>query len=359
MLVKRNKKWHCIFYIAPGKQKWVSTKTANKKEAQKVYNILYAEINQVKERRRYSTHIADIADSITQVTIPTPGFPLSDVWDKYCELCEKEPDRQKKTYWNAFEKWVATNRSECSSVNDITRRIALDFTDLYRTKTAKTFNNVKGYLSAILRKIMLHADLKENVFELIPSRSVDSKPYRNFSDKEIKKILKSCKGSYWYDMTLLSYYTGLRKKDCFCLKWESFNSDLGILELKPAKTKRNQKAVYIHLHDDILKRIKKQKKTGEYIFPKAFADYKRNTGTFVNSYAKKLKELKIKETSEGLVSFHSLRATFVTNAEESGVSRQIIQGVVGHESPTMTKRYSHDKISGKIIKNLKSVIEDN
>ena len=59
-------------------------------------------------------------------------------------------------------------------------------------------------------------------------------------------------------------------------------------------------------------------------------------------FGKILTDCNIVDDARGNVGFYSIRHTFVTQAEESGVDRKIIQGIVGQGSPVMTGHYSHD-----------------
>ncbi len=353
MITKRNKIWHAVIHISPTKQKWISTQTGDKRKAQRIHDHLVAEIQTIKKKERYSSFLADIADSLTKQTISSPGYPLEDVWQKFSDLQEQPPSKQKKYAWNKFTRWIEHNYPICTTINDITRRIALSYMDTFRKLTPKTFNNNKGHVSIIFKALMIYADIAENPFDLIPARSADSKPYRNYSDNEVQLILDYTKGTFWHDITLLAYHTGLRKKDISLLKWEDLHDD--IIKLIPAKTKRNKKAVIIPLHNEAFEIIKNQKRTSIYVFAEAAKQYKSDTQSYRSAFGKILKALEIKENTEGQVGFHSLRSTFVTNCEESGIPRHIIMGIVGHGSSAMTKLYSHDIQSAKIIQKLKSL----
>ncbi|OGV21107.1 MAG: hypothetical protein A2X47_05645 [Lentisphaerae bacterium GWF2_38_69] len=75
------------------------------------------------------------------------------------------------------------------------------------------------------------------------------------------------------------------------------------------------------------------------------------------TFGKILDKCNIKSNARGNVGFHSLRHTFVTLAEESGIDRRIIQGVVGHGSPVMTGHYSHDLKCIREIDKMPSLLE--
>jgi integrase len=127
------------------------------------------------------------------------------------------------------------------------------------------------------------------------------------------------------------------------------------MELVPHKTARKKKAVVVHLHGDVKAVIKALPRGGEYLFPDAVGKY--GNSLFQKEFGTLLDELKITDDDSGKVGFHSLRKAFVTECEERGISRQVVQGVVGHGSAQMTAYYSHDKKSGAVITTLPSIME--
>ena len=123
----------------------------------------------------------------------------------------------------------------------------------------------------------------------------------------------------------------------------------------PARTSRFRKAVYIHLHKDVIDVLNKasENNLSDYFYPEAVEQY--GSGSFGVQFKKILKKANVTDNKHGKASFHSLRSTFITNCEEAGISRTVIQGIVGHGSPHMTERYSEDKKSGSILKDMPSI----
>ncbi len=56
------------------------------------------------------------------------------------------------------------------------------------------------------------------------------------------------------------------------------------------------------------------------------------------------------------VSFHSLRHTFVSLAANAGVPLAIVQAIVGHSNPAMTRHYFHE--STDALKNAVATLPD-
>ena len=195
----------------------------------------------------------------------------------------------------------------------------------------------------------------KNIWKDIPTRTgAHSIKYRAYSDQEVKRILKNCTG-FHYDAVIIAFHTGLRFKDICHLRIEDVDLEAGAIEIIPAKTSRFKKAVYIHLHKDVIDVLKKASENNfsDYFYPEAVEQY--GSSSFGVQFKRILKKANVKDDRHGKASFHSLRSTFITNCEEAGISRTVIQGIVGHSSPHMTERYSEDKKSGRILKEMPSI----
>ena len=226
--------------------------------------------------------------------------------------------------------------------------------DTYNKAAPKTYNNNRGSLSVLWNMLAVY-DV-ENVWQKIPPRTGGKAvKYRAYTDDEVRRILANCTG-FWYDAVVIAFYTGLRISDITHLKLEDINFDGEFIEITPQKTSRFKRAVFIHLHKkvvDILKRAAAGKQASEYLYPIAVKQY--GSGYFSQQFRDILDAAKIKANKHGKIGFHSLRSTFITNCEEAGIARNVIQGIVGHKSPHMTERYSEDRKSGEILKKMPSI----
>ena len=340
---KNSPYWYAVIYISPGKKKWFSTKTTSKREAQVIHDELEAKFK--KERNeKYLQQIlgVEVQDS--------KSLPLNKIWKEYTNLKgQVSPTTQKN--FNRFINWLKKTYPAITDCHEITKDIALEYIKRYSDAAPKTFNNNRSSLSSIWKMLKIH-DVN-NVWDLLPNKEGDSKPYRSLSIKEIRSILANSEG-FWHYATIISYHTGLRLKDIALLKWSDVKIRKEVIEKKPEKTKRYKRSVYIHLHTEVIKAIKAQKKENKFVFPDAAKLY--GSGKFNSHFPKILAECKIKDNKRGKASFHSLRASFITKCEEQGVDRKVIQGIVGHKSPAMTEHYSDDLESGKVIKSLPNIL---
>jgi len=61
------------------------------------------------------------------------------------------------------------------------------------------------------------------------------------------------------------------------------------------------------------------------------------------------------------VGFHSLRHTFVSLCRESNAPLAVVESIVGHSSPAMTRHYTHvgELAAGRAVAMLPSIMGDN
>jgi integrase len=353
MIYKRkgSKYWYAAFYIKGRDGNLIkrafSTKMEDKDKALEVEQSLKANVQELKEKKRYEKFILTTLEKLAAQTIERPGMPLSTVWEKFStdSTQSKRTEstmRTKRVWWNKFLEWIEENYSDVRTINEVSRDIAHEYMRTYNDKSSSTFNNCKNSLSSVWQTLMIPAGLKENIWRLISGAENDSTSYRDFSIDEVKTILSNTDG-FW------KYVVFLQKSQ--------IHGDY--IVLIPAKTQRKKKDVYIYLHPDLKKilefAISETAEDEKYVFPDAVKDYPRFA--FKTAYSAILNKCKIKADSRGNVGFHSLRHTFVTINEAAGVDRKVIQGVVGHGSPIMTGHYSHDRESVKILQQMPSLLE--
>ena len=80
--------------------------------------------------------------------------------------------------------------------------------------------------------------------------------------------------------------------------------------------------------------------------------YTPNDIRFRRAFGEILDRLGITDNARGIVTFNSLRDSFVTRCDEAGIPRHAIRGIVGHTSDEMTDLYSHDLESARKIQQL-------
>lgn len=356
--------YYAAFYVkAPDGtlvKKALSTKTADKNKALDFERDMKRSVEDLREKRRIESFIIDAVETMSGKTISRPGMPLSVVWGKYASdksQSKRTPRTQnaKRIVWERFCKWVKLEYAQVETLNDVSREIADAYLKTLSGKRAATYNNEKNSLSSIWHILTVEAGLKENIWSLFSGAEGDSVRYRDFSIEEVRNIL-AVSSDLWRCLVAVGFHTGLRLKDAAHLRKSQIQGDY--IELIPDKTQRIKKKVTIFIHPDLKKILDYQifalQKNADYLFPEAVEQYGKYA--FQMQFGKILELAKVAEDARGIVGFHSLRHTFVTMAETAGISRQTIQGIVGHGSPLMTEHYSHDTKASHVIALMPSLL---
>ena len=240
-------------------------------------------------------------------------------------------------------------------MDEITPEIAFGYLDAKcpNAKNGKNYNNIKSALNNVFKLTLLDAGLEESPFTRIPSRKNLSQHQRPFTEDEFVRIYNAAPEP-WKTASLIAWFTGLRQKDVFMLRWDQIQGD--VLVTVPAKTARFGRAVRIPIHPQLLEVLKSLPHYGDRVLGKW--DYRADT-PFRKAFGNLLRKLKITDNEDGFVAFNSLRDSFVTRCDEAGIPRHAVRGLVGHVSDDQTDLYSHDLESARLVQRLPRVKLDN
>jgi integrase len=169
----------------------------------------------------------------------------------------------------------------------------------------------------------------------------------------------------------LGIYSGLRLGDCATLRWGEVDLPRAMIRRIPNKTaRRNPKPVIVPIHPILIGMLSETplNKRGEYVLPEMAALYNRRTDMVTDMVQRHFKARGITLHKPGTgkdgkravieVGFHSLRHTFVSLCRESNAPLSVVESIVGHSSPAMTRHYTHvgELAAGRAVALLPSVM---
>jgi len=245
--------------------------------------------------------------------------------------------------WRAFVRDIG-----CTYMDEVTAEAAFDY--LNRKYKGKTYNNVKSALNAIFRVTLLDADLQESPFGRVPRQTFVPDHQRPFTEEEFVRIYQAAEEP-WKSAVLIAWFTGLRQKDVFTLRWRQIDGD--IITTIPAKTARFGRAVQIPIHPQLAEALKKLPRVGDRVL--GAWPYRPATKKFKGYFPGLLKQLGVQDNERGIVNFNCCRDSFVTRCDAAGIPRHAVRGLVGHVSDEQTDLYSHDLTSARLIQQLARV----
>ena len=313
-----------------------------------------------------------------------PPLSIAKAWEAY-EGSSERPDSGSETLlryqgcWNQFVDWLRSKKTPPEYLRDITPQIAREYAaHLTQSKSSpNTFNKHTGFLRLFFRVLSEPARMGDNPFEKIKRKKLKTQVRRELSLAELQSLLDSASGEL-QSLLYLGTFTGLRLGDCCTLKWGEVDLDRGIIRRIPSKTANTEgKPVTIGIPPALLNNLSKTQTRSQrgYVVPK-FADlytyenhegkhvrqslitdkvqahirrqgintHKAGTGTQIKPNPDKPGEYIEEDTGKRAVvevGFHSLRHTYVSLQAERGTPQAVVQAIVGHGNPAMTRHYTH------------------
>ena len=363
-LFKRGKVYYLRYRGENGKLVMKSLKTSNRVDAE-------SEKKRILENLRGLKRELDIihAKEKTLKTYSSKSFPISIIWQEF----EKELKRQGsskdssnryKFRINQFTNWIDEQHKEITKLAGITDDTAKTYADwLSDTDISnKTYNETLNALKRTIDVFKEQSGIAKNPFrkENIPRRDKAAFSRKEFTEAETMKLLNSfqdIKVLYKDEVEVLFYlgvFAGLRMKDAALLQWDSVDFNSNNIYLTPSKTRKYKTRVKIPLHPALKEKLYNAKnwQTDNYIMPTLANRYNRNRNNIkkyvtavieANNFKTTIDKKNTEDTRKHaacLYGFHSLRYTFVSVCAKAGIPATLVQDIVGHQNPAMTKHYT-------------------
>ena len=344
-----------------GKTYTKSTGTGVEREAQKVLEELVKPFMAKTDAERLENLAVKIEGrkaEIRRYEDSKPALALADGFEAYRRSRER-PDTGAATLdmyesqYNRLVRWAANNAPDAKEMRNFTRATA----DAFATYLAGELspNSFNKYITLFRRMWDILAEegrMTENPWAKIRHMALATHTRRELTIEELARVCGSVTG----EMRLLfavGIYTGLRLGDCAMLEWGAIDLARNRIMTIPRKTARhaNGKPVLIPLHPILaamLAEIPPEKRTG-YLLPELAAMYEHDTGMISNRIQAIFTRagIRTQTTAKGErarvdVGFHSLRHTFVSLSANAGAPLAVVQAIVGHSNPAMTRHYYHE-----------------
>lgn len=164
-------------------------------------------------------------------------------------------------------------------------------------------------------------------------KSKENRRDRVMSDEEEQRLLDVCinERAHLRGLIILAVDTGMRRGELLKLEWGMVDFPARMLRLpaRITKTKKPRTVALTRRNFDELERLHASCPDGQNLVFGITDNFKRAWGT-----AKRMAGI------EGL-NFHDLRHSFITRANETGLSRDIVTKASGHSTLDAYERYVH------------------
>jgi integrase len=306
----------------------------------------------------------------------SPPLVISQAWSTYLESPSR-PDTGPQTLivyeyqFGKFTEWMKEKHPELVAMRYVTKDIAEEYASIlnHGKLTPNTYNKHLNVLTMVFRVLKDKAKLTANPWEAIQRKRLTPHSRRELTLEELKKVCQNATGEL-RTLFALGVYTGLRQGDCATLRWGEVDLQRGVIRRVPNKTaRRNPKPVIVPIHQvlrDMLLEIPVEPRN-EYVLPKTADLYLNHRRMLVQAIQDHFTKCKIAVHKTGVhgrmqpvveVGFHSLRHTFVSLCRESNAPLAVVESIVGHSNPAMTRHYTHvgELAAGRAVAALPTII---
>lgn len=282
-------------------------------------------------------------------------FDEEKVWKTFAALHSTAcPQKMKayRGYWDDIYTVIHEKHPEVRHVSDVTTIHAIEwYGNLRNAKMANTTKNHYIAFSKMLFKTLGKTyGIIENPFtelKRLPENAVTRDAY---TPEELKKIGAYATG-WVYSICLTAISTGLRKGDICMLLKESVDMENRIISIE--KTRKTGVSVEIPILPGLYRHLREQylaHPDSPYVFPELAEMYSNpNRQRVITENVKRLlHKVGIDDTVKDVQGYakrvsvkdiHSFRHTFVYMASIHGIPLPVVQSIVGHLNPEMTKHY--------------------
>jgi hypothetical protein len=229
LLVKRaSSPFYYARFQVKGKDRWLSTKRTNRKEAQQALKLLVAQARNtlsIDEQVAVLVKLLDVLPKDVQAVkrqevvrtvlrAQEKKIALEDAWKRWLANPNKEYDPKPKTLlgyeaiWKRFKGWAVTKNLHF--LHEVSPEHAEQYgTNLWQSKTsASTYNQHIKYLRSLFNALELEAGLIGNPWARITSNKKNNEGgRRNLTLDELQTVFAKAEGNL-RELLLIGLFTG-------------------------------------------------------------------------------------------------------------------------------------------------------
>lgn len=385
-VLKRGTKYHYRFSVAKKIYCGACEGCSTKKEAEEFEKGVREELAHI---RRHST-VASLVESYRYELSGAEPVTLEEAFDKQLQRPTRKPLRReyinlRRSFWDDFRLYMAGRFPAVKNLADVrkthcetyvqhlvengrfNRAVAytragkeVAYTQKDYALSTKTIGEIARTASWVFNRLYEDAGLNHNPWSGVILPQKDSVEREIFNEEELALIREGIKDdSFCAPLFTVAAVTGLTEGDICTLRWDDIHWEDKAIRRRRRKTgARLEIPILSHLAEY----LRSIPRTGEYVFPE-HADMYLNAPSSVSYRVQGfLTGLGIETTRkrEGMRAvsvkdLHSMRHVFCYYAGVAGIPLPIVQSIVGHLTPEMTRHYmrhSNTEVSLREIERL-------
>lgn len=326
--IKRSS-FYQIVYEVKGKKTSKSTGTANRAEAEKIFEEFKKSFNN-SSQEKVTIPIADDHHSLTAFK------------KEYLEFLQP---MKSKHYITSIELSFNQFISFCGdiSLNQITTQILDRFISSTFARTQRGAHQYYRTLKAAFNKAIGWNYIETNPFIKIKFPRL-TKVYPVFiTEDELLIILANTQFQYLKDIFTVGFYTGMRLGELINMKWNwiDFFKNQITVKCSDGFTTKSKKERIIPMSEKVITALSSRYRNSEHQINEVV--FCRIEGRMLHqeTISKQFKDAVRKSNLNEKIHFHSLRHSFASLLVQRGVSLYVVKELLGHEDLATTQIYSH------------------
>ena len=316
---RKGSRFYWITFRVNGKKISESTKTANKKLADRIYA---KRITEIAEGRWFPNE--------------AKKRTFEELEERYMREHSAIHKAQSSHTRDMYSFKQLSTTFEGLRLSEITPAKISDYKSIRQSKGAKTATIAKEL--ELLRNALNHANewgwMTINPFSRVKIEKANNKIERWLTAEEEERLLNASP-PWLREMIIFALNTGTRQGEMLSLRWPQVDLFRRTATILLTKNKERRTIPLNQTAMDVLKTKSKVRHISGYVFTS-------QAGTGIQA-RNLLRAYYIAREKAGLedVRWHDLRHTFATRMVQAGVDIYRVKELLGHKSITMTMRYAH------------------
>lgn len=371
MIRKRGKEYHYEFMLKGRRFYGVCENCSTEAEAKKYVKQIRDTAAQASQQK----NVKALLENFRQELSGGGAIPLQKAFDLAMEKPRRKKITAQKTIerkqgiWNDFLTFMEEKYPHCDTIDQVRHSHAEEYIAILQrngrfnkntyymrngkklpssstdTPSNKTINDYIMICKEIFTLLARDAGITDNPFNM-PKLQQDSETREAFTQEELSLIFQNW-DPFTQPLFTLGISTALREGDICTLKWSDIDFMERVIRKRMNKTRRMVEIPISHELCQYLKTLQENNET-EYVLPDHAKMYWENPSGISYRVKQFLEGVGIEttRTPEGrsravsVKDLHSCRHTFCYYAGIQGIPLSVVQSIVGHMSPEMTKHYA-------------------
>lgn len=353
-----SKYWFACYTDSDGRQRKRSTKTTNRKDAQRIADELERAYRKRLTAEQILRLYSEVRREITGDEIPTKTVRA--YLDEYLASRKSEVSVATLAAYRGvakrFLEWLGADAE--TEMNRITKKhIAAYRNGLRDGLSARSVNHQLKILRVFFKAAKGDSVVDASPCDGVPVLLETGSNRRGFSADELRVVMKEIRNTEWESLVRFGLYTGQRLGDVSQLRWRNIDLEANEIRLVTSKSGKHQKTVIIPICKPLLAHILKLPSVDDeraFVHPLSAS---RNGSHLSREFGEIMARCGFRreapahhgkiEGREGMkregneLSFHSLRHSAVSLMKNAGISAAIVEDIVGHDTEAVARLYTH------------------